>query len=620
MRKLFTSLFAIMLAAVMLVFTGCNLVVVNDEKDMNQVVATVKISDTAPEDKIYKRDLAMAYLTYGYQLEQQGQSRESVINALVAQLIETRVFVQNAVDCFSKGEGAFEGLIEDPTETNVWNLDRYLTDSEKIEAEYQTKLAFSSLIDSYEEVENEKVRDTLDQTLRDVPTGATNAEEEELSDTEKQEYKVDTDSTSKRRVAFNKAIKLLENNHLLGNYVNDISKTEYYQKTLEGQKEQAIIRKYQKCLMDEIHAEFDFADVEGLFSEKLEAQMKWTDKKFAENLSSASAVSPILYAPTGTYGFVYNLLLGASEDQQARIKAIREENPNISDVDYAIEREKILKETIVKDLRSSWILSGYDFDGTKFTGDYALAGENSLEFKGDVKHLNADEVGQEDYKAEYNVQDVTEFTMAEFISMMEEYVYGETKTTTDASAAVERVFDSAVAESDYEDRINELLFAFSTDPGSLNTYKGYLVSPAPDAANNETYVQEFADGARQLLEKGNKSYVIVATDYGYHVMFYSQKYEIAQPVYASLTDYLNKECADLLEDGQSWAEYFANMQENWSEFEETDNYLYVLYAELVNNKLSAALYKDENATFGNYIYGENSKVTRYPETYADWIK
>jgi hypothetical protein len=103
-------------------------------------------------------------------------------------------------------------------------------------------------------------------------------------------------------------------------------------------------------------------------------------------------------------------------------------------------------------------------------------------------------------------------------------------------------------------------------------------------------------------------------------MFYSQKYEAKHVVYASLTDYLNKECAELLEDGQSWAEYFADMQENWTEVEDTNNYLYTLYSELVNKKISAELYKDQNEIFGNYIYGENSRVTKYPETYADWLK
>jgi hypothetical protein len=65
------------------------------------------------------------------------------------------------------------------------------------------------------------------------------------------------------------------------------------------------------------------------------------------------------------------------------------------------------------------------------------------------------------------------------------------------------------------DLIDDILFAFGTDPGSLNNYLGYIYSPSTSATK---YVKEFADAAQRLVNAGVGAYEIVATDYGYHVM------------------------------------------------------------------------------------------------------
>ena len=72
-------------------------------------------------------------------------------------------------------------------------------------------------------------------------------------------------------------------------------------------------------------------------------------------------------------------------------------------------------------------MSGYDFNGTSFTGDYALADENSLPFKGTATLLNQDD-GSEDYKAEYRVDSVEEFSLDAFVELMETYLYGGAQT------------------------------------------------------------------------------------------------------------------------------------------------------------------------------------------------
>jgi electron transport complex protein RnfG len=173
----------------------------------------------------------------------------------------------------------------------------------------------------------------------------------------------------------------------------------------------------------------------------------------------------------------------------------------------------------------------------------------------------------------------------------------------------------------YKEKINELLFAFSTDPGSLNTYKGYLISPEPDGANAETYMQEFADYGRKVVngDVGTNGYIMVATDYGYHVMFYSEKY-VAGFEYADLETYLNKECADLKGEFADWTAVLKDMQDNWDGYENTDNYLYTLYSSLVSTKISDLINKDYNDTINEYVYGEKSAVVKYEDRYADLLE
>ena len=113
---------------------------------------------------------------------------------------------------------------------------------------------------------------------------------------------------------------------------------------------------------------------------------------------------------------------------------------------------------------------------------------------------------------------------------------------------------------------------------------------------------------------------MVATDYGYHIMFYSAAYN-AGTVYNTLEGYLNGECKELLEESKfnDWKTYFEDMQKNWSDFEETDNYLYFLYNNLVSNQLNEALSKHQTELLNKYYFGENSKVVTYPEVYKDLL-
>lgn len=619
MKKRFLSIISAVTAFLMSIvaLSGCSLITKDSEREMNTVVATVNI---VKEENVYKKDMIMAYMNYGYYYVQyQGYSQEKVLNLILDNLINNRILVQNALALKKK---------DNP---EVADVEDCLTEEQKIEAKYNAYKTINDLLDSYETAEDEKKSDTLTETVRTVPTGATNAEDK-ITIEKKREYieekGIDIDSTAERRDAFTKTVKLFKDNGLLGeNYDGkDLTKTTYYENVYKSYCESELLEWYEKTIKDEAR-KVTLSQLNDEWLKKVDTQKEWSVEEFKSALSSATLSDPIVYSAYGKYGYVYNLLLGVSEEQEAAIAKIKEDEPNISDNNYAAKRNEILKSTTVKDLRSTWITSGYDGvyakDQTteeyvfKFTGDYTFTKpENSFPFKGTVKELKAK---TEDENAQYSVTSVHEYGLDEFIEEMDKYVYGASQTdskTASDDASIYKKVNTASALDQYAERINELLFAFSTDSGSLNTWKGYNIKPAVDGADSEEYVTTFANAARDLIKMGDKSYIIVASDYGYHVLFYSELYNANVAVYDTLVSYLNTLGID---NGGSWEQYLADMLSNWDDFEDTDNFLYTFVDSVMSTKVSNKLSVEENSVINKYRYESGDYVTVYENRYKDLL-
>lgn len=624
MKKRFLSVISTVVALVLsvAVMSGCNLITKNSDREMNTVVATVNVNT---EEHVYKKDMVMAYLSYGYYyVNYQGLSAAQTLELILDNLINNIILVQNAMQ-----EAEDNSLIEDSSKAK-YTVERYLSADSLIEAEYNAYKSMNDMLDGYEDDGEGDVKgDTLTLTVRTVPTGATNATEE-LTKEDKIEYVkkgIDTDGTESRRDAMNNVVKSLQNNGLLGSEYDgkDLTKTEYYKNLYKSYCENELLEAYEKRIAAEAR-KITFSELETEFTAKINTQKAWSNEEFVTALGDAKASDPILYSAYGSYGYVYNLLLGVNDYQSSEISKIKTDDPDITDSEYDDARNEILEKITVKDQRASWILSGYDFDFTtkKFTGDYTfakikenendVASKNSLPFQGEVKELKAK---TDDESGEYSVTSVKTFGLEEFISFMDKYVYGEEKTgetATEKWIKKKISVDSDVEE--YSEKINELLFAFSTDSGSLNTWKGYAVKPAVDGSDSEEYVQTFADGARQLLETGGKSYIIVATDYGYHVMFYSEL--IGNDFgYDNLTSYLDS--LSIQDKGENWTDYLDKMLNDWDDFEDTDNFLYTFVDSLTSAKVTAAKNEAETKVINKYRYDSKDYVTVYKNSYADLL-
>ena len=615
--------------------SGCRLITTDSDKDMQQVVAKVSI-ENGVEDKIYKQDLIVAYLNYGYTYVQSyGYSLEKTFNLILDGIIKDRILVQNAMKELSS-EYHTSGA-------DVYNVEKYLDSTEIVEAKYLAMSGIVGMVESFLEnvTQHEghshevSYKDTIPGEIRTAPKNAT-VKEDELSDPEKSEYvqkfenqgitsanaidEKEGHDVAECREAFNRAVNVLKINNLLGAGYNgkDLTTSDYYKTIVKQYYESALITKYRNGMMAEERAKVDFADLEQEYQNMLEEQSAWNNEEFVTALGSSSISKPVLFGANGTYGYVYNILLGVSDIQNTKIKAI---DANLSNAEKELKRREILSGTTVVDLRDTWITAGYSFDADAkvFTGDYTFAkdGANSLKFQGEVRLADGATEGKEEFSATSTVMDLDEF-----VAMMEEYVYGQ--ATLDRNG-VENTgsyyggakFDGEVVE--YKAKMQELLFAFSTDSGSLNNENGYLIKPPVDGANSEEYVKTFADAGRKLLDMGGKSYLIVASDYGYHVMFFSEVYSVGEAVADNLVDYLSANFA-LSSEYASWQEYYQAMMADWSEWEDTNNFLYVLQESLTNAKVTNKLNVYEKNVANKYLYEQEGCVVKYEKAYADLLK
>ena len=645
MKKRLLAIASFIMALVMSIacLGGCNLVTIDSDKDMEQVVATVSI-ESGVSSKLYKQELIMDYLNYGYQYVQtQGYTMEQALELVIDSRVNTMILTQYAMKYLDEN-----GEVANSQITDKWNPERYLSNvdtaddvSDINQAKYTVYNAINSMLDSFAtEGDSTKVGEASIQASRATPTGA--AVDTEVTKDEKLEVLADgfdIGPDAKRREAFNKFINFLKINNLLGNDYknNDITTTAYYKENLQNAKEAIVLEKfeeaYKKQALEELNLNFDedtnnvenFDDAKVLFEDKKQDQMDMTNEEFVTALKEATAQAPVLYGAYGTYGYVYNLLLGIDDVQTSLIGKIDASKP---DSEKALERADILATTRIKDLRASWVEANYEYDEAtkKFGGDYTFTSvDNSLPFQGDVEVLKAK---TDDEDAEYRAT-APYIGLDQFIRSMNNYMKTGTFADTAETLTVDSVYNTATLAGsvkasgtysdveEYKEKINELLFAFSTDDGSLNTYKGYVIQPEVDAQKSEEYVATFAEAGRLLLSVGGQSYVIVASDYGYHVMFFSEVFNAGTGANLDLEQFLNANC----DKGEyaSWSAYYDAMMADFFEWEDTDNYLYVLMAAKCQSRVTNKFERLQKSTITKYLYQTEGAVEINTDSYADLL-
>ena len=623
MKKRLTGLISLILSLLLcLSFSACNLITYDSDREMKQVVATVSINENV-KDEITLGDLVLSYINGGYLNEQYyGYTTEQNFDILLNQLVSQRILLQNAMIEFEADENFTKN-----TEKEYTPL-RYLSEKEIVDAKYESYSALNNYIKSFAEAEEEGKKDTWVGERRTIPTGATNDVKEKTLEEKKAYIANGVDKSDLK--ALNKAIESLDENAMLGDaykasgVMEDI---EYFKLILEESYEQQVLNIYYENLLKTARSEITFEVLESIYASMYAKQANFTNAEFVEKLSSATVDSPLLYGGFGGYGYVYNLLLGASDIQKEKITKIKEDDPGISDAKYSADRKAILDQTTVKDLRSYWVYSGYDAEVREdgklyFTGDYTLTknSEYSFAYQGEVTEIKPAENGE---TAKYAIKSTDSIKLDEFISRMDEYLGSATENNfynmgDDVYGA--KTFDGEIEELDA--KINELLFAFSTDAGSLNTYKGYVIKPEVEGTATEQYVKTFGDAGRKLLTQNKDGYVIVASDYGYQVMFYS-KVLSASLDHDNLTAYLEAIGTDKT-GYATYKEYYNAMLADYEAFEETDSYLFKLASTAITTNSNTYQQNKVNEIVNKYLYNEDGEhpncVSINKKVYEEYYK
>lgn len=448
-----------------------------------------------------------------------------------------------------------------------------------------------------------------------------------------QDDKLDGSTTTTRKKAYNTFLANLQSYNLLNTSdstedTSNVTTLEYYYVELSSMLGQALINKYFEDMEDKIADELsdEKTYLEGKYQKAYENQeraYKNDSAAFETALGSVSDSSFVLYG-LKDFGFVYNVLVPFSAEQE--VEYAEAKGLGLSEDALFNARKRILDNVRGKDLRGTWIsehehANYYDKKSGKFFQDYIGNSDKYEEldrYLGNYPFQGTVSGEGEDFKVEAK----DDLTIDQIVNDMEALISTNTEGKVTANTAVypkeyddttykvngkvdyskfiyrsgSLKFQKPVKNAEYFDEtsdyyktiaaVNEILFAYSTDPGSLNTYMGYAVSPY-----KTNFVPEFEYAAQEVVRRGVGSYVVCATDYGWHITFCTFKFTQDGDVYGGF---------------------------NYAEILGENNTFSKMYYESLK---ATAIADETNAIQGRVLnnYDNDDSVTRYESRYKDLL-
>ena len=238
-------------------------------------------------------------------------------------------------------------------------------------------------------------------------------------------------------------------------------------------------------------------------------------------LSNASDSSFVVYNPNlgGKYGYIANLLIGFTSEQSNVLTTFTEKVIG----EKAAFRETLLKELVAKDQRATWVLSAYgkyneETNAFSFDEDYVKTPalrEYVGTLNGASSYITHDSYDEEVTKYNFKAVEGKEVKFDDFYTNTVSSIMGFTGYTGKLAGVEESTIVSTTINDETMIKFRDLIYAYSTDPGSLAENYGYVYSPI---TSKTTYVKEYADAAGELVKEGVGAYRVVATEYGYHIM------------------------------------------------------------------------------------------------------
>lgn len=414
------------------VFAGC--VATNNEEDVKQVIAEIDIStensfkaefgnyaEVVEKDVILKRDLILSYINVGSNYA--GYATGTVFETLVNGLVSNSIVTQYATAALLKDRVEEQDLDEFNALTDVTAKYEYILGGEESDGVQSSKMKLYTLLngtlDSYEKNYLDEKDEYSGTGSRSTPTGV-NAEKEDYI---KQSYGVYTgykgylledagsyeplDGTRRdtRRKAYSQLVSYLKANYLVTSEdkdTTDILELSYVKETYNNYLRSQIITEYGELFEEQQKLAVDTTDSDGVYTYIKEQYDNIHDGELAKQkelysdtdafesaMSNYSESSFILYTPdtsrdtkeeeidgkvtSGTYGYVYNILLPFSATQNIALKDLdsRHDKKNINDLEYYVARNELLKNIKTTDQRALWFngVTNYSFDASKYVSD-----------------------------------------------------------------------------------------------------------------------------------------------------------------------------------------------------------------------------------------------------------
>ncbi len=348
----------------------------------------------------------------------------------------------------------------------------------------------------------------------------------------------------------------------------------YFKSELKSAYETALINKMSDAFDEDAAQKIDDAWMQNKFDAILANQKDGFGAgtlSIDDALDAVSDTSFVLAAPQAGYGFVINILLPFSAQDTQDLGDVNMDKGDLQGNKFAW-RASILKRVKATDQRGTWFTgeTDYSYEADGYKGTLAntadrnyLFFENSLsaEKSGEGKEYEAlkNYYGQYTYNGKVTAEEKdgqTKYTLKPakididgFIAEMEGYlahagfetsvvtekksdyytqtdyykdgavdyskfVYYAGKVNFTEAFDANKLFDATSEENKAFSVINELSFAYNTDTAGLNSYLGYAVTP-----EKTDFVAEFEYAAQTVCALGAGNYIVVPSDYGWHIIY-----------------------------------------------------------------------------------------------------
>ncbi|MDE6356881.1 MAG: hypothetical protein K2L67_06540 [Clostridia bacterium] len=176
------------------------------------------------------------------------------------------------------------------------------------------------------------------------------------------------------------------------------------------------------------------------------------------------------------------------------------------------------------------------------------------------------------------------------------YAYGQVNVTEDGNTSPEQLRANTLNKDTKQYKVmsavNELQYAYTTDTGVLSQYIGYTVN-----AGDTNYIKEFEYACHKAVNNGTGSFAVCAGDYGWHLIYVTYAYDLAQ-----------------VEGGEYDGEVY---KPDWTKIDTKGTFENLFYEWIKSNDVS-----ETSTTISNKLvtmFVTDDTVTKHESRYSDYL-